>query len=404
MIGAFGGASRSLYEAVRAFPPGAVQPLFVAPRGSVEPFFGQLGEVEAAWGMSQVDNTHYSHYRGLRWLVALRELAYLPATIAALRRARRRWGAVDLIHLNEFTGLVPLWLARRWFGAPAVVHVRSIARQDPRSWRTRWVDRMLRRHAAAVVAIDENVRASLPADLPVEVIHNGFAPAANPHDPQLAGKLAALRQGAFRVGFVGNLLVVKGILDLIEAARLLQEQGVDAEYILVGDDARPSRGLKSRLTRAIGVAQDVRAEVEDRLDRYKLRDRFHMVGFTRDIRQAYEHMDVLCFPSHYDAPGRPIFEAAFSGVPAIAAVRDPKPDTLVDGVTGIAIAPRAPAELAAAIARLAADPALRRRMGAEALLMAQRNFDVQKNAATLLAVYRRCLMADNTAAQLAPTE
>lgn len=404
MIGAFGGASRSLYEAVRAMPPGAVEPLFVAPRGTVQPFFAQLGEVEEAWGMSQVDNTRYSHYRGLRWLVALRELAYLPATVLALRRARRRWGEVDLIHLNEFTGLVPLWLARRWFGAPAVVHVRSVARQDPRSLRTRWVDGMLRRHAAAVVAIDENVRASLPADLPVEVIHNGFAPAAGQRDERLAEKLAKLRPESFKVGFVGNMLVVKGIFEFVEAARILKEQGIDAEYVIVGDDVRPSRGLKSRVTRAIGVVQDVRDDIEALLDRYGLRDRFHVTGFTKDIRQAYDRMDVLCFPSHYDAPGRPIFEAAFSGVPAIAAVQEPKPDTLVDGVTGIAIPPRAAPTLAAAIARLAGDPELRQRMGAAARAMAERNFDVQKNAARLLQLYRGCVIADNTAAPVAATE
>ena len=64
-------------------------------------------------------------------------------------------------------------------------------------------------------------------------------------------------------------------------------------------------------------------------------------------------MDVLCFPSHYDAPGRPIFEAAFFGVPSIVAVRNPRPDTLVDGETGLAIRPHDADELAEAITRLA---------------------------------------------------
>ena len=124
--------------------------------------------------MCQFDNTRYSYYRGLRWLVVLREIAYLPATIMALRRARQRWGKFDLIHVNEFTGVVPWWLARRWFGAPVVVHVRSVARNEARSLRTRFVNWMFRRQAEGVVAIDETVRASLPADLPVAVIHNAF--------------------------------------------------------------------------------------------------------------------------------------------------------------------------------------------------------------------------------------
>ena len=389
MIGPFGGASRSLFEAIRAFPAGAVEPLFVTQRGSVTGFFSRLGEVIEARGLSQFDHTRYSHYRGARWLVLLRELAYLPFTVAALGRARRRWRRVDLIHLNEFTGLVALWLARRLFGAPAVVHVRSVADDNPRLLRTRWLHRLLRRESRAVVAIDETVRASLPADLAVEVIHNGFAPrAAAGSDDALEKKLAALRPESFKVGFVGNLLRVKGIHELVEAARLTRERGIDVEFIVVGDDAAPSRGLKARALKALGLAQNARLEVEAALDRHALRDRFHLLGFTAEIARVYRRMDVLCFPSHYDAPGRPIFEAAFFGVPSIVAVRAPRADTLVDGVTGIAIAPGAAGELADAIARMASEREATRRMGEAARQMAERNFVVERNAGRLLEVYR----------------
>lgn len=391
MIGPFGGASRSLFEAIRAFPAGAVEPHFVTQRGSVTDFFGRLGEVEGARGMSQFDHTRYGHYRGARWLVLLRELAYLPFTWAALRRARARWGEVDLIHLNEFTGLVALWLAQRRFGAPAIVHVRSVAHDDARQRRTGWLHRRLR-GAAAVVAIDENVRASLPANLPVEVIHNAFAPnAALGQDEAFEQRLAVLRPASFKVGFVGNLLRVKGIHELVEAARLTRERGLDVEFIVVGDDAQSSWGLKARLVKALGLAQNVRAEVEQALDRHALRDRVHLVGFTADIARAYRRMDVLCFPSHYDAPGRPIFEAAFFGVPSIVAVREPRADTLVHGETGLAIAPRAPVELTNAIERLARDREATRRMGEAARAMAESSFGVQRNAARLLDLYRRVL-------------
>lgn len=389
MIGPFGGASRSLFEAIRAFPANAVQPMFVTQNGSVTEFFGRLGEVEAARGMSQFDHTRYSHYRGGRWLVLLRELAYLPFTWMALRRARRRWGEVDLIHLNEFTGLVALWLAQRLFAVPAIVHVRSVAHDDNAMRRTHWLHRRLRA-ARAVVAIDENVRASLPKDLPVEVIHNAFAPnAALGTDEAFEQRLSVLRPESFKVGFVGNLLLVKGIHELVEAARLTRERGLDVEFIVVGDDAQPSRGIRARVVKALGLAQNVRAEIEAALDRHQLRDRVHLVGFTADIARAYRRMDVLCFPSHYDAPGRPIFEAAFFGVPSIVAVRDPRADTLVHGETGLAIAPRAAQELADAIETLARDRAATRRMGDAAKAMAERNFSVERNAGRLLELYRR---------------
>lgn len=400
--GAFGGASRSLSEAVGSFPEGAVTPLFVTQRGSVRDAFGKLGEIVETRGLSQFDHTRYSHYRGLRWLVVLRELAFLPSTVIGLRRAWRKWRDVDLIHVNEFSGLIALRIARRWFDAPAVSHVRSVLNDDRRLLRTRWLHRMFRNDVQGVVAIDETVRASLPSDLAVQVIHNGFSPHSAERDPGLAASLGVLRSESFKVGFVGNLLRVKGIVELVEAARATRDAGLDVEFLIVGDDAKPSRGWKSWLLARLGLQQSVRAEVEALLDRYRLRDRVHLLGFTRDIGTAYARMDVVAFPSHYDAPGRPVFEAAFYGVPSIVAVREPRPDTIVPGVTGIAIEPGNVEQLAAAITRLANDRSAAGRMGEAARQMARSQFDARANAAKLLALYRHVCGREEAVSRAAP--
>jgi len=160
MTGAFAGGCRSLYEAVRALPEGEVQSLFVAPRGTVHDFFARIGEVIDTRGMSQLDHTRYNYYRGLRWLVVLRELAFLPSTLLVLYRARRRWKTIDLIHVNEITGVLPWLIARRLFKTPVVVHVRSVVRDDVGSLRTRWINSLLHDKADAIIAIDETVRGS----------------------------------------------------------------------------------------------------------------------------------------------------------------------------------------------------------------------------------------------------
>lgn len=216
------------------------------------------------------------------------------------------------------------------------------------------INALLRDKADAVIAIDETVRGSLPPELAVDVIHNSFSLPRKDTDRSFADRLS-LRPGSFKVGFVGNLLRVKGIFELIEAARLTREQGLDAEFIIVGSDAGRSGTLWSRLLNRLKLGQDVGSEVRAKLAEYGLEDRVHMAGFTTDVAQAYSCMDVLCFPSHYDAPGRPIFEAAFLSIPSIVTVRRPTPDTLVDGVTGVAVPPRDAAALANAIASLAAD-------------------------------------------------
>jgi glycosyltransferase involved in cell wall biosynthesis len=392
MIGAFGGASRSLLEVLRSFPDGAVESLFVTPTGSAaEQFRGIASDVIEVRGMSQFDNTHYSHYRGVRWIVLVREILYLPFTVMGLLRARWRWGYVDLIHVNEFTGVLPWLLARKLFGAPVVVHVRSLARQEEGSKVTLWINRLLRERADGVIAIDENVRASLPSSLDVKVIHNSFSATDGGRDTRLLEVIRQLRSESFKVGFVGNLLRVKGLFELVEAAHILRQEGLDIEYLVVGDDAHQRSGLRKWMLRKLGLGQDIKAEVLELIHRYQLMECFHFSGFTKDIQSAFKAMDVLCFPSHFDAPGRPIFEAAFLGVPSIAAVRNPRADTLVDGETGLAISPMDPVQLATAIRSLAVDRDRCKQLGRNARELAHRNFDAVTNATHLLRLYRTCV-------------
>jgi glycosyltransferase involved in cell wall biosynthesis len=184
---------------------------------------------------------------------------------------------------------------------------------------------------------------------------------------------------------------VKGIFELIEAARLTRDRGLNAEFIIVGADAGRSGTLRSRILGRLRLGQDVDTEVRAKVDEYELDDRVHMAGFMANIAQAYARMDVICFPSHYDAPGRPIFEAAFLKVPSIVAVNNPKPDTLVEGVTGFAIPPHDAEALAKAITTIATDRSLGTKMGQAAYEMASSNFRAEQNSKRLLAVYQKVL-------------
>ena len=148
--GPFGGASRSLFESVRALPTGSIEPYFVAARGTALEFYRQVAlDVIETRGMTKFDNTRYSHYRGVRWLVLLREIFHFPFTIVALIKARKRWGRFDLIHVNEFVYIIPALLAKVLFRVPLVVHVRSLARKDEPSMRTKWLNAILAREADA---------------------------------------------------------------------------------------------------------------------------------------------------------------------------------------------------------------------------------------------------------------
>ncbi len=112
--------------AVRAFPQGEITPL-LSPRGSAISQFREVAsDAVEVRGMSQFDNTRYSHYRGIRWLVLLREIFMFH-----LRRVSSRHVAGGELVSTSFPPMSPRaccpWLlARIFFNAPVVVHVRLL--------------------------------------------------------------------------------------------------------------------------------------------------------------------------------------------------------------------------------------------------------------------------------------
>jgi glycosyltransferase involved in cell wall biosynthesis len=135
----------------------------------------------------------------------------------------------------------------------------------------------------------------------------------------------------------------------------------------------------------------VHGDLTARIAEYGLSDSFHLLGATGDIQTVYERLDVITFPSHFDAPGRPVFEAAFSSVPCIACVSNPQPDTLVEGETGLSVPAKHPQALADAIEYFEKDRHQVTRMGAQARALAVGNFDPNQNAVRLRAVYDKLL-------------
>lgn len=390
-VGPFGGASRSLYEAVKALPDGTVNAYFLMPSGTAMNFYQRVAsDTLAVRGISRFDHTRATYYRGRRWLVLLREALNTFPTIAGLVRARMRWKRIDVVHVNEFTELVPGLMAKWLFGAPLVVHVRALVNADQGLWRTRWLHRTLSRAADAVIAIDDTVRATLPADLCVDVIHNALTvEAGEATDKSYLARFDGLRPDALKIGFVGNLLRMKGIVELVHAVAIARRKGVDVQLVVIGGAVAAPGGLTAKLTRRAGLAQNVEGEVRGLIAELGLADDVLLLGATPDIQRVYPRMDVLAFPSFYDAPGRPVFEAAFFSVPSIVAVRHPTADTFVHGVTGIAIESPAPDQIADAIVKTATDRPATRRMGEAARVLANRNFRPDGNAEKLFAVYRR---------------
>jgi glycosyltransferase involved in cell wall biosynthesis len=155
--------------------------------------------------------------------------------------------------------------------------------------------------------------------------------------------------GATMVLAVGRLVAKKGFTHLVEAARR-----VDDVYVVVAGDGDLRRPLEEQ-ARAAGN----RVRFVGALDR-------------ETVARALAAADVVAVPSVVDAAGNvdglpnTVLEALASGRAVVASRVAGIPDVVRDGVTGLLVAAGDAEALAAALQRLARDPAERERLGREA--------------------------------------
>jgi phosphatidylinositol alpha 1,6-mannosyltransferase len=152
----------------------------------------------------------------------------------------------------------------------------------------------------------------------------------------------------FAVGFLGRLVLEKGLDIFADVCAALRDRGVPHRVLVIGD----------------GPARDWFAErVPDAA----------FAGFQRgdDLARAVASMDVLFNPSVTETFGNVTLEAMACGVPVVAARATGAVDLIEDGVNGFLVPPRDVDAYASAIARLVADPALHKAQGAAGHAKAQ---------------------------------
>jgi glycosyltransferase involved in cell wall biosynthesis len=180
------------------------------------------------------------------------------------------------------------------------------------------------------------------------------------------------RGGALAILCIGTLHEVKGQTYLIEACRLLRERGVDA------------------VCRFVGEGED-RAALQAQIDAVGLSDRVQLLGRrTREqIAALLAETDVVVTPSVPTKSGKRegipvvLMEAMGSGVAVVASRLSGIPELVEHERSGLLAPPRDAEALAEALARLAADPELRARLGEAGREKVVREFDVRANAAAL---------------------
>ena len=144
------------------------------------------------------------------------------------------------------------------------------------------------------------------------------------------------------VVIVSRLVRHKGHPELLAAMR-----EVDAELWVVGDRLPSDHG----------------EPLEPYFASAGLGSRLRRLGYRDDIPALLAAADVFALPSHFEGLPMSVIEAMLTALPVVATdISGPREQVVAD-VTGLLVPPATVAPLAAALARLVADPALRTRMG-----------------------------------------
>lgn len=212
----------------------------------------------------------------------------------------------------------------------------------------RWLIRAVLGRARRVIVLGDNLRGALRgivADDRISVVPNGMPDPFPGRAPERPGT-------PLHVLYLGNLIRSKGFLDVLESARILIGDGMDVHVHLAGAwAAEAEREAALSLIDELGERLTVHGPVD---------------SDARDdlLRRA----DVFAFPTYYEFEGHPfvVIEAMAASLPVVTTSHAALAETIEHERTGIVVPPRSPATLAAALRRLAEDPALRQRLGAAA--------------------------------------
>jgi glycosyltransferase involved in cell wall biosynthesis len=318
------------------------------------------------------------------------------------RRAREGLRLVDFAPRSEFDVNAGWQLARIIEEtAPDVVHahdptavalaamalqLRPPKRVPPLLVASRRIDAHLKRQAYArwknrrvdvFVTASDTIRSMLvddgvPVDRVVTVPDGLNVGLIDKHAPVDVHKTFWLPHGAPVVGTVGRLVPHKGYKHLVAAAALVVREVPDARFLILGSG-------------------DLREALDRQVKDLGLERHVFLTGFREDVWGVMKSFDIFVMSSVAESLGGAVLEAMACGCPVVATRITGISESVIDGETGVLVAPRDESGLASALAGLLRDPERRRALGAQGRRRVETAFSVEEMVRGIVGVYERFL-------------
>ena len=182
---------------------------------------------------------------------------------------------------------------------------------------------------------------------------------------------SSIPKGRIKIVLVARMLWDKGVGDFVESATTLTQQGIDADFLLVGsvDPGNPE---------SISVEQ---------LEEWNRSGVVKWLGERADIAQLLAESHIAVLPSYREGLPKSLIEAAAVGRPIVTTDVPGCREVVKDGENGFLVPAKDAKKLAEGIQKLINNPKLLTSMGKKSRLMAEQEFSIQQIVEQTLKLY-----------------
>ena len=168
-----------------------------------------------------------------------------------------------------------------------------------------------------------------------------------------------------------RLLIEKGVLEYINAARVLKKEFPNWNFLIAGaaDYDNPS-SLSYNLIKY-----------------YQKEGIINWSGYVSDMDKMYENSSIVCLPSYREGFPKCLIEAANFGIPTVTTDVPGCRDAIIPNKTGLLVEPKNYLSLANGLKKLIKDEKLRKSFGENGYFLAKEKFDINHVIVKTLKLY-----------------
>jgi glycosyltransferase involved in cell wall biosynthesis len=182
---------------------------------------------------------------------------------------------------------------------------------------------------------------------------------------------SSIPKGRAKVILVARMLWDKGVGEFVESATALKQQGLDADFLLVG-------------AVDLGNPESISAK---QLEQWNRSGVVKWLGEREDIAQLLAESHIAVLPSYREGLPKSLIEAAAVGRPIVTTDVPGCREVVKDGENGFLVPAKDAKKLAVVIQNLINNPKLLTSMGKKSRLMAEQEFSIQQIVEQTLKLY-----------------